>query len=143
MEETYRYNVALLVDDNTTDNFIHRRILEITRFARKVIVTRSATEALSYLAECREGSGGVPDIIFLDFFMPGMDGSAFIERFSVLPSYIRNCSNIILLSVLDESLGGHSYNHNHVASFISKPLTDEKLESLTIVPGVSVRKTIL
>lgn len=31
---TYKYNSALLIDDNALDNFINQKMLEVTRFQR-------------------------------------------------------------------------------------------------------------
>ncbi|MTI20408.1 response regulator, partial [Fulvivirga sp. RKSG066] len=41
----------MLVDDNDTDNFISKRIIEITKFAKRVEVKNSGKSALDYLRE--------------------------------------------------------------------------------------------
>ena len=41
----------MLVDDNDTDNFISKRIIEITKFSDNVIVKNSGKSALDYLKE--------------------------------------------------------------------------------------------
>ena len=65
---------VMLVDDNDTDNFISKRIIEITQFSDNVIVKNSGKSALDYLAENIETPDAIPDIIFLDINMPIVDG---------------------------------------------------------------------
>ena len=42
---------VMLVDDNDTDNFISKRIIEITGFAEEVEVKNSGKSALEYLED--------------------------------------------------------------------------------------------
>ena len=44
-------DLVMLVDDNDTDNFISKRIIEITKFAKRVEVKGSGKAALDYLRE--------------------------------------------------------------------------------------------
>jgi len=46
--------LVMLVDDNDTDNFISKRIIEITSFAKMVIVKSSGKSALDYLEEKKD-----------------------------------------------------------------------------------------
>ena len=41
--------IVMLVDDNDTDNFIHRRLLELTGFCEEIVVKNSGKLALEYL----------------------------------------------------------------------------------------------
>ena len=57
--------LVMLVDDNDTDNFISKRIIEITNFADEVIVKSSGKSALDYLSDNNEDVDRLPEIIFL------------------------------------------------------------------------------
>ena len=46
----------MLVDDNDTDNFISKRIIEITKFANRVEVKNSGKSALDYLRENQDNA---------------------------------------------------------------------------------------
>jgi hypothetical protein len=50
--ETGHIDLVMLVDDNDTDNFISRRIIEITKFAEDVVIKNSGKSALEYLLIC-------------------------------------------------------------------------------------------
>ena len=64
----------MLVDDNDTDNFISKRIIEITRFATRVEVKGSGKAALDYLRENQDTPENLPSLIFLDINMPIVSG---------------------------------------------------------------------
>ena len=67
-------DLVMLVDDNDTDNFISKRIIEITKFAKRVEVKNSGKSALDYLKENQTNAENLPNIIFLDINMPIVDG---------------------------------------------------------------------
>jgi len=49
--DTGHIDLVMLVDDNDTDNFISRRIIEITKFAGDVVIKNSGKSALEYLED--------------------------------------------------------------------------------------------
>ena len=49
--DTKTIDLVMLVDDNDTDNFISKRIIEITKFAKRVEVKGSGKAALDYIHE--------------------------------------------------------------------------------------------
>jgi hypothetical protein len=57
-------DLVLLVDDNDTDNFISKRIIEITKFARRVEVKSSGKGALDYLKQHQNETENIPNLIF-------------------------------------------------------------------------------
>ncbi|HEX8060803.1 MAG TPA: response regulator, partial [Cyclobacteriaceae bacterium] len=65
-EVTKTIDLVMLVDDNETDNFISKRIIEITKFAKRVEVKNSGKSALDYLKENQSSAEDLPNIIFLD-----------------------------------------------------------------------------
>jgi CheY-like chemotaxis protein len=76
-----KIDLVMLVDDNDTDNFISRRIIEITKFASSVEIKNSGKSALEYLDENKEIPEKLPDYIFLDINMPIVDGFVFLYEF--------------------------------------------------------------
>jgi CheY-like chemotaxis protein len=57
-------DLVMLVDDNDTDNFISRRIIELSKFAKRVEVKNSGKSALQYLEENQNNPENLPDLIF-------------------------------------------------------------------------------
>ncbi len=122
---------VMLVDDNDTDNFISRRIIEITKFADDVIVKNSGKGALDYLAEHKEDAGNLPDIIFLDINMPIVDGFVFLYEYEKFGSVVKDKCRVIILSSSDNKRDiDKIVNNDYVIKFVTKPLTEKTLEEI-------------
>ena len=72
---TKTIELVMLVDDNDTDNFISKRIIEITKFARRVEVKSSGKSALDYLKE----NQNIPDILAKRGMRLDIGGGAVID----------------------------------------------------------------
>lgn len=121
----------MLVDDNDTDNFISKRIIEITRFAGEVEVKNSGKSALEYLEENKHSEEKLPDIIFLDINMPIVDGFVFLYEFEKFEDNVKNKCKVIILSSSDNKRDiDKIVNNDHVIKFITKPLTEAALSDI-------------
>jgi len=122
-----------LVDDNETDNFISKRIIEITKFARRVEVKNSGKSALDYLKENQSSAEDLPNIIFLDINMPIVDGFVFLYEFEKFSEVVRSKCKVIILSSSDNKRDiDKIVNNNHVIKFITKPLTEVALDEIKL-----------
>ena len=126
-------DLVMLVDDNDTDNFISKRIIEITKFARRVEVKGSGKSALDYLKENQTMVENLPNIIFLDINMPIVDGFVFLYEFEKFSELVRNKCKVIILSSSDNKRDiDKIVNNNHVIKFITKPLTEVALDEIKL-----------
>lgn len=126
-----RYAKVLLLDDNTLDNFVNKKLLEMNSFAGKIEVFESAPETLAYLR--KENSQHLPDIIFLDIMMPGMDGFQFLEEFEKLPDEVQKKCKIIMLSTSESFKDLNRANKSHfVCKFLNKPLNEQVLDAINV-----------
>ena len=122
---------VMLVDDNDTDNFISRRIIEITKFADDVIVKNSGKGALDYLEEFKDSSEDLPDIIFLDINMPIVDGFVFLYEYEKFGNKVKDKCRVIILSSSDNKRDiDKIVNNDYVIKFVTKPLTEKTLEEI-------------
>ncbi|MCW4467574.1 response regulator [Flavobacterium sp. MFBS3-15] len=119
-------NCIMLIDDNKIDNFFHERVIRKCDAATHIIPKGSAIEAL---AHCQNGEM-LPDIIFLDVNMPGMNGWEFIAEFSKLPLH-QKCLIVVMTNDYDEpedealeAVQGIFHD------FRPKPVTQEMLEEV-------------
>lgn len=121
----------MLVDDNDTDNFISKRIIEITKFSDNVIVKNSGKSALDYLFENEESPDSIPDIIFLDINMPIVDGFVFLYEYEKFNNSIKDKCRVIILSSSDNKRDiDKIINNDFVIKFVTKPLTEKTLEEI-------------
>jgi len=122
---------VMLVDDNDTDNFISRRIIEITKFADDVIVKNSGKGALDYLREYENSVEELPDIIFLDINMPIVDGFVFLYEYEKFGNLVKDKCRVIILSSSDNKRDiDKIVNNDYVIKFVTKPLTEKTLEEI-------------
>ncbi|MEK6782521.1 MAG: response regulator [Bacteroidota bacterium] len=126
-------DLVMLVDDNDTDNFISKRIIEITKFAKRVEVKGSGKSALDYLKENQSLVENLPNIIFLDINMPIVDGFVFLYEFEKFNELVRNKCKVIILSSSDNKRDiDNIVNNDHVIKFITKPLTEVSLDEIKL-----------
>jgi CheY-like chemotaxis protein len=126
-------DLVMLVDDNDTDNFISKRIIEITKFAKRVEVKGSGKAALDYLRENQNSTDNLPSLIFLDINMPIVDGFVFLYEFEKFNEIVRSKCKVIILSSSDNKRDiDKIVNNNHVIKFITKPLTEVALDEIKL-----------
>jgi len=126
-------DLVMLVDDNDTDNFISKRIIEITKFSKRVEVKSSGKSALDYLKDNQSMPEELPNIIFLDINMPIVDGFVFLYEFEKFNELVKNKCKVIILSSSDNKRDiDKIVNNNHVIKFITKPLTEVALEEIKL-----------
>lgn len=120
------YNTCLLIDDNYLDNFITKKLLENSNFAKNVVSSESPAYAIRLLA-----SGSVkPDVIFLDIRMPNMTGFEFLDAYDKLDIEKEGIKIYLLSSSFDPTDMKRSSKNKYVTHFIHKPLTHKILEDL-------------
>jgi len=127
-------DLVMLVDDNDTDNFISKRIIEITGFSNRIEVRNSGKLALDYLRDNQGNADLIPNLIFLDINMPVVDGFVFLYEFDKFPELVKNKARIIILSSSDNKRDiDKIVNNNHVINFITKPLTEVSLDEVRTI----------
>ena len=124
-------DLVMLVDKNPEANYINRKLIEISKFARSVITKTSGTRALEYLEMNQEHLPLLPDIIFLDITSPPVTAFDFLEQIDKKAEYLNSKCNIVVLS---NSLKTYEIDiilkKRLVAGCITKPLLVEKLNIL-------------
>ena len=74
----------------------------------------------------------IPDVIFLDLNMPIVDGFKFLFEFSKMNDLVRSKVKIIVLTSSDNIRDKEKVAANpDVLAYVSKPLTDAKLEAIS------------
>lgn len=117
-----------LVDDDTTYRFITKKILSKQEKVESINTFINGLEALNYLKENANKDTALPDILFLDLFMPIMDGWQFLTEFANLES---NYLNKITIYICTSSISPHDVERaksiNIVSDYIIKPISKTKL----------------
>ncbi|UOQ65848.1 response regulator [Hymenobacter volaticus] len=122
---------ALLVDDDPTTNFLNELTLRKMAVADKVTIARNGKEALEVLLEyCENPDLSCPRLVFLDIKMPVMDGFEFLEVYAKLPWAQQRAIVIVILTTSLHARDTERAKRLHVADFISKPLTPDKVSAI-------------
>lgn len=123
------YERVMLIDDNTMDNFINKRLIETCGFAKEVICCESAAMAISYLEKNQQ----MPSLLFLDINMPEMNGFEFLEVFEKMPASIHSQCKVLMLSTSESFKDLNRANKNRfVRKFLNKPLTVDVLKAIKV-----------
>jgi CheY-like chemotaxis protein len=111
-----------LIDDNTIDLLISRKLLLKHDSELTVIEFSKAQEAVAALQNPEEA---LPDLVLLDLNMPGMNGWEFLEAVKPLDRPPKRV--FILTSSLDERDKAMATNYPSVKGYITKPLNPESI----------------
>lgn len=123
----------LLVDDSTSTNFFHKKLIEISGEAESVFEAENGLEALDYMN--KEGKFNAshprPNIIFLDINMPKMDGFEFLENYAKLDDTKKADIIIVFLTTSNWTKDKvKAIESKLVYDFIEKPLTKKTLQRI-------------
>lgn len=126
-----KYNKVMVVDDNLFDIYCTSRMIIKNNFAKQVIEFTAAEDAIDYLVAHKSEKDKLPTFIFLDIYMPRMDGFQFIDKFRELDSNItENCKICVLSSTVSHYDIQKIKIEKGIALFVSKPITKEFIEKL-------------
>jgi CheY-like chemotaxis protein len=124
---------VVLVDDNETTSFLNNRLLSRLNVADQVHTFSKADQAFQFLwgeDPANNPKKDVPELVFVDLKMPGMDGFEFLKLYNELPASSREKT---VMAVLTTSM--HAADTARVAQYegveyLAKPLTEEKMQKL-------------
>lgn len=131
----YRYQCAMLIDDNEVDNMINQKLLENAHFAKHIYMYTSGKGALEFFKNIDRNPGFpeelIPDIVFLDINMPIMNGFAFIDSLNKLSDRITSRLKILLLTQSASPQDMQQAKKSKiVVDYLVKPLNDAMLKEV-------------
>jgi CheY-like chemotaxis protein len=119
---------VMLVDDDSTNNFLNGLLLKSLNVTERILVAESGTQALDIIEHSADPDE--PALILLDVNMPGLNGIQFLEAYRQLPQTQRNATVIIMLTTTMDARDLGRLDELNIAGLVSKPLTQEKIDGI-------------
>lgn len=120
--------LVMLIDDESFDQSLYRRLIARTGLVGEVMSFTYADEALAYLTAPKSRRA---DVIFLDINMPRMNGFEFLEAATErLGPEFAKIVVVMLTTSLIEKDRERAAAFPVVRCFINKPLTVEHLQEV-------------
>ena len=89
--------LAVLIDDNSQELFIHETILRASGIAKKITVVPNPSSFIRTLQDT-ERLSEIPDAIFINKEMKSLSIDDFITDFNLLADFVRNKCLLVLLT---------------------------------------------
>ncbi|RYG41847.1 MAG: response regulator, partial [Chitinophagaceae bacterium] len=92
---------VLVVDDDRSFHWVFNQALKGTKKCGHISNCLSGNEVIEFLADYGREAASLPDIIFLDLNMPGINGWAFLQRFQILEKSFTKTIRVYVVSSSD------------------------------------------
>lgn len=120
-----KLNSFLVIDDEEANEFITKIFLQRANCAEKIMSVRDARDGLLVLE-----NDEIPEIIFLDINMPGMNAWRFLEEAKTALGHNRFPFIVILSSSINMEDQAAADEHPNIQMFVSKPINPEKVNEI-------------
>jgi len=130
-----KVRTAVIIDDDHVDQRIYKRIFSRCDKVENLISFTDAKEALEFL---KSNDRSHVDVIFLDIYMPKMNGFAFLDALEEeLGDEISSAIVIMLSTSKDKDDLERAKKYARVKAYVNKPITVEDVD--TIVSNVILK----
>lgn len=115
-----------VIDDDKIYQYLTRRVISDTHLINDIEIFSNGLDAINYLETNSSDKKKLPDVIFLDLFMPVMDGWNFLKNFTAIQTKLAKKIPIyIVSSSIDPIDIQKSKSLGYVTDFIIKPMTKD------------------
>ena len=123
-------NKILLIDDDTINNFLNQKVIQVADVAKEVDIFTTAEDAIHFLDSwCVQLRNKCPELILLDISMPHLDGFDFIQIYNKL-KFKKEATTIAILTSSQDSRDIMKARALGIEHYLVKPLDEKSLLSL-------------
>jgi CheY-like chemotaxis protein len=126
-------NTIALIDDDPVCHMISSKIIKLFSSFEVETFTKPAEALAQFKWRASNEPDKLPEYILLDIDMPGMNGWQFLEEFEKLPQNVLQRICVMMLSSSNHFTDiEKAKKYKTVKHFLSKPLTQEKLNLIKV-----------
>jgi CheY-like chemotaxis protein len=114
----------LMIDDESIFHYLNSKMIALSGIDCEVQSANNGAEALTLLKTFE------PDFIFIDLFMPLMDGFEFVRQFQKSDFQNKEKATLIIMTSSTDAGDVEKASSLGIAHFTSKPLTVEGVKEL-------------
>lgn len=120
-----------VIDDDEVFQLIIRKQIEMKNIECEIMNFFNGQEAIDFFRNLDTDSDKTPDLVMLDVNMPVKDGWGFLEDYAQISAEIKDKVNLYMVtsSVIQSDIDRAGDNQD-IVGFVSKPLTNEKLDEI-------------
>jgi len=119
-----------IIDDDLVSQFATRYCIQQSHGDFDIITSSSGEDGLKVCFDMLEESGKLPDIIFLDLVMDGMNGWEFLENLENLFHGHELPSVYVLSAFTNSSDRSIAKGHQLISGYIDKPLSRAYMDKI-------------
>lgn len=127
MNKKFKY--ILLIDDDSTTNFIHQKLIEKIDCSENTRSFINGREALDFI-EISLNQQKKPMLIFLDINMPVMNGWQFLDAYNSLPEESRSGITIAMATVSPDPEDIALAKEKNINHYLNKPIDRSSITNL-------------
>lgn len=121
----------LIIDDDPMSSFMLKRLAELGELADIITIFNSARSALEYIGERKKSDNLLPDVIFLDIYMPILNGWDFLTAFRALKPELSKKIDIVIVSSSEHPRDiEQAKTFEEVKAYAVKPVSLERLKEI-------------
>lgn len=130
----------LIIDDDPMSSFMLKRLAELGELADIITILNSARSALEYIGERKQSDNLLPDVIFLDIYMPILNGWDFLKAFRTLKPELSKKIDIVIVSSSEHPRDlEQAKTFEEVKAYAVKPVSLERLKEIIENPLPQIR----
>lgn len=122
---------VIVLDDDQIQHLILKKMMLKYDMISETLFTDDGVNVLEFLTANKYEKQILPELLFLDLNMPKLNGWRFLENLKTLyPQLIKPVKVYILSSSVDPKDVKRSEKYTFVKSYLIKPVTRERLNSI-------------
>ncbi len=121
-----------IIDDDMVSQFATRYCVQQFFTDLDIITCESGEEGLSFCSDFFQENNRLPDIIFLDLVMTGMNGWAFLDALKQAYGKVKFPKVYILSAFAKSNDRGIAKEHPLISGYIDKPLSRIHLQGIFV-----------